>query len=55
MTNADRIRSMTDEELAVFLCNIMTNETGCYDCPGRQYCDRGHTGIEDWLLEESEG
>lgn len=54
MTNADRIRSMTDEELTAFLCNIMTNETGCYDCPGIQYCRREHTGLEDWLKAESE-
>lgn len=54
-TNADRIRNMTDEELTVFLCNMMSNREGCYGCPGEQHCHRGHTGIHDWLKEESEG
>ena len=30
MTNADRIRSMSDEELAEFLTHI--NQTNCQDC-----------------------
>lgn len=54
-TNADRIRSMTDEELAAFLCNITANKEECSSCLAEQYCHRGHTGFEDWLKEESEG
>ena len=53
-TNADRIRSMTDEELAAFLCNITASEDKCSSCLAEQYCHRGHTGFEDWLREESE-
>lgn len=45
MTNGDKIRSMTDEELAQFLAN---NNFGCpcqTDCPsdGDDFCD------ECWL------
>ena len=51
-TNADRIRSMTDEELATFL-----SEYGDCPCVGVKYCERG-TRCEDaalmWLKEEAE-
>jgi hypothetical protein len=53
-TNADRIRSMTDEELTAFLCNIASNDEGCDSCLAWKYCHKGHTGFEDWLKEESE-
>lgn len=36
MTNAQRIRSMTDEELAEFLAPSFT----CYACPSRALCDK---------------
>lgn len=35
ITNANRIRNMTDEELAGFLDNI---SNGCDNCPKRRYC-----------------
>lgn len=53
--NADRIRSMTDEELTAFLCRISSDDGGCYSCLASEYCHRGHTGFEDWLKAESEG
>lgn len=46
-TNADRIRSMSDEELAKFLCRNMTQD--CSVCPGAKYCSKGHTGLIKWL------
>lgn len=55
MTNADRIRRMTDEELVEFLCNITTGDAGCDDCLAFNDCRLGHTGFEDWLKAESEG
>lgn len=54
-TNADWIRSMTDEELTAFLCNITSNDEGCDSCLAWKYCHKGHTGFEDWLKAESEG
>lgn len=53
-TNADRIRSMTDEELLDFLCSIetyeqdnaMTIEGGVAMC--------SVTDVEQWLKAESE-
>ena len=50
-TNADRIRSMSDEELAVFLCKIIDN---CAICVGRDTCTYGRNGIIDWLKQEAE-
>ena len=50
-TNADRIRGMSDEELAQFLCNNIT----CDMCKADEFCHPGHTGWLDWLKDEAEG
>ena len=56
VTNADRIRSMTDDELAVFLCDI----NGCYfslPCPGDKLCTKGDgkaNGLKKWLKQPCE-
>ena len=50
-TNADRIRSMTDEELAAFMTKGCDNIT-------IDACKRNHDCAEcwlDWLKEEAEG
>ena len=49
-TNADRIRSMTDEELAEFLCH----NSKCGNCNASEFCHDGHTGWLDWLKQEAE-
>ena len=54
MTNADRIRSMTDEELADFICSIET-----YDECSAKTIEGGVamcsvTEVEQWLKAESE-
>ena len=53
-TNADRIRAMSDEELAVFLgeyrfCDIC--EEGCADCTYHGDCDKR---LSDWLQQPAE-
>ena len=55
-TNADRIRSMTDEELAILLNKIVVNHhiknsDNCNHCPmkGAEPCDT--EGIIDWLKQ----
>lgn len=53
MTNADRIRAMTDEELSKFLCSISVND-GCCNCIAEKYCDYVHNGMIDWLRQEAE-
>ena len=65
MTNADRIRSMSDEELAEFLTHI--NPTNCKDCafsngwrcqPDRDdYSDfeKCEEGRKRWLKQPAEG
>ncbi len=50
MTNADRIRGMTDEELAEWICDI----SDCPYCPGKEFNCRLEesgimTGALDWL------
>ena len=55
-TNADRIRSMRDEELAEFMCHNVSNGTvNCAFCAAAEFCRMGHNGWIDWLKEESEG
>ena len=56
-TNADRIRSMSDEELAEFLCDFRgcdTDENTCIGCKGDQYCRAGHAGTMEWLKQPAE-
>lgn len=53
-TNADRIRAMTDEELADFLWSIGSNPvTGNYYLNGKLlfFCGNGN-GWLDWLKQE---
>lgn len=53
-TNADRIRSMTDEELAEFMCHNVSNGTvNCAFCAAAEFCRMGHNGWLDWLREEA--
>ena len=56
MTNAERIRSMSDEELAMFLCNFNcgADEYICEGCKAAQYCYAGHAGTIDWLQQPAE-
>lgn len=52
LTKADRIRSMSDIDLAEFLCSI----TDCYDgkCPAVEYCRKGHNGMREYLKQRAE-
>ena len=53
MTNADRIRSMTDEELAYYLCDISKCESGY--CPAYDTCMRTEYGtMKKWLQSKAE-
>lgn len=56
-TNADRIRAMSDEELAKFLCEFRSCDSDGYSCSGckaERYCYAGHTGMKDWLQQPAE-
>ena len=56
-TNSDRIRNMTDEELAMFLCNFRScdaDEYICEGCKAEKYCRAGHVGTIDWLQQPAE-
>ena len=56
-TNADRIRAMSDEELAKFLCNFRScdsSEHPCNGCKAEPHCHTGHNGMEDWLQMPAE-
>ncbi len=57
MNNGDRIRAMTDEELADAICDCLS----CAMCPAEKLCAEdevpGSWALENWLrspVEESE-
>ena len=53
-TNADRIRAMTDKELADFMCRNISNGTvNCAFCAVAEFCRMGHNGWLDWLKQEA--
>ena len=57
-SNADRIRAMSDNELAEFLCHFRSDEAAdhaCTGCKGEAYCRAGHNGMLDWLRQPAEG
>lgn len=57
VTNADRIRAMSDEKLAKFLCDLRSRDSAehpCNGCKAEPYCRPGHTGMIDWLQQPAE-
>lgn len=54
-TNADRIRSMTDEELLDFICSIETYDDGSAKTIEGGVAMCSVTEVEQWLKAESEG
>ena len=54
MTNADRIRSMTDEELLDFICSIETYDDGSAKTIEGGVAMCSVTEVEQWLKAESE-
>ena len=58
LTRADKIRAMSDEELAAFLCNLRSEEAygnACSNCVAERFCRIGHTGMIDWLQKPAGG
>lgn len=54
MINADRIRSMTDEELLDFICSIETYDEGSAKTIEGGVAMCSVTEVEQWLKAESE-
>lgn len=55
MTNREKLASMTDEELAKYVCDL---DKMCSGCPGVRLCTYlgGHAnGMIKWLKMEAEG
>ena len=50
-TNADRIRSMSDEELARFLCGLIPSDICSIRCPGKDFCHNGQNGLVMWMKQ----
>ena len=48
MTRGEEIRSMSDEELADFLCD----NTNCGHCIAAELCWDGHNGFDYWVKQE---
>ena len=57
MTNGDRLRAMSDEELAVWLCDLFSVDTCYTHCPGCDSCndaDGTSNGLKKWLQQPAE-
>ena len=61
MTNREKLRNMSDEELGKLLCDYVSTVTyeanltyTCEICPARTCCSHGNTGFIVWLKEEAE-
>lgn len=54
MTNLEKIRAMSREELANFLCELAGHYVCDENCPGFDYCRRCHKGLLDWLGMEAD-
>lgn len=54
MTNADRIRNMTDEELLDFICSIETYEEGSVKTIENGVSMHTVTEVRNWLQSEAE-
>ena len=63
-TNADRIRVMSDEELAKIInaftayfdeCNRNLTDTDCHNCELCKLCGLGKEKASDWLQQPFEG
>lgn len=63
ITNAERIRAMSDEELAKIInaftayfedCNRSLTDTDCHDCELCELCSLGEGKAIDWLKQPAE-
>ena len=57
ITNANRIRAMSDEELGKFLCDFRSCNSSkhpCDGCKAEPHCHTGHNGMIDWLRQPAE-
>lgn len=50
MTNFERIKNMSVDEMALFFCNEL--ELECRDCIASDDCHRGHNGFKTWLTKK---
>lgn len=53
MTNLEKIRTMSREELANWLCNLFGADACTAKCPGFEFCRLRHKGLLDWLDAEA--
>lgn len=52
-TNADKIRSMTDEALGKWICSIMSSDCCRWTCPARNMCGLNDNGLVKWLKQSA--
>ncbi len=54
MNNFEKIKQMSKEDLAKFLCGLMSADDCEVTCPAREHCRFQHNGLIDWLEREVE-
>lgn len=53
MTRYEHLMSLTLEEMAQELCNLMS--INCDLCPANKYCYKNHVGMKHYLYEDLKG
>ena len=60
MTNFEKLKSMTEQEVAEQLCNLVSevmyraDREDCKYCPAQHLCGKGHNGFRALLAQEAE-
>ena len=55
MTNAMKLKQITQDEIGDMLCNLASSSGDCEDCPFAEQCWAKHNGARAWLQEEFDG
>lgn len=54
MTNHEKLKEMTLEEAAAFLCDLIDEKyDDCEKCPVTELCSLGKNGFKVWLEREA--
>lgn len=54
MTNQEKMKRLSREELAIVLCDLVQDISGCECCPYSEDCSTNHNGAYIWLGKEAE-
>lgn len=53
MNNYNKIKELSIDDMARFLCDNIALAVDCDECPAAKHCCYGHNGVKHWLEQES--